>query len=197
MTTEDLRRIAGGSGGNTFNDYNIRHVDNLNPKATTVVNLHYVPVRPMFISKIINKLYELYKQNELSDKPAKDFDLDNLLKKYRIIDKMSCNRLVRWEKYIKDYAPYREQLYQIYQGFEDLGQNKRETLYRWLNREYRRLHDKWDADELFDALKDYVVDKMNGDITLFDGITFEEMDDNVCIVLVDAFIECRIFEKPS
>ena len=86
---------------------------------------------------------------------------------------------------------------EIYQGFENLGKNRRATVYRWLNREYRRLHDELDADELFDALKDYVSKKVNDDITLFDSISLEEMEENVCIVLVDAFIECRIFEKPS
>ena len=175
--------------GNTFNKINIQNVNNLNPNAQLVQNLYYTPIKPMFITKIINKLYEL----STHEIPTNDIDL----KRYKIHEKEDFNRLNRWKEDIKRYAPYRGQMNEIYQGFEDLGQNKREMVYNWLNSAYRRLHDELDADKLFDALKDYVSKKVNDDITLLDDITYEEMEMNVCIVLVDAFIECRIFEKPS
>ena len=189
MTTKDTIRKSANSGGNTYNEYNIQSVNNLNPNARLVQNLHYTPIKPMFITKIINKLYEL----STHEIPTDDIDL----KRYKIHDKEDFNRLNRWKVDIQMYAPYRGQMNEIYQGFEDLGQNKREAVYQWLNREYRRLHDELDADKLFDALKDYVCENVNKDITLFDNIAYEEMEMNVCIVLVDAFIECRIFEKPS
>ena len=189
MTTKDTIGKSENSGGNTYNEYNIKSIDNFNPNARVVQNLHYAPIKPMFITKIINKLYEL-SANEI---PTDEIDL----KRYKIHEKEDFNRLNRWKTDIQMYAPYRGQMNEIYQGFEDLGQNRRESVYQWLTREYRRLHDELDADELFDALKDYVTEKVNKDITLFDDIAYEEMEMSVCIVLVDAFIECRIFEKPS
>lgn len=189
MTTDEIQRIAEGSGGNTFNDYMIWHVDNLNPNAQTVQNYYYPTINPMFITKIINKLYELSDE----EIPADDIDLT----RYRIHEKEDFNRLSRWKEDIRTYAPYRGQMNQIYQEFEYSGQCKREKVYRWLNREYRRLHDELAADKLFDALKDFVTGKVKLDRSLFDDICYEEIEENVCIVLVDAFIECRIFEKPS
>ena len=189
MTTKDTIGKSEHGAGDTYNEYNIQSVDNLNPNARVVQNLHFAPIKPMFITKIINKLYGL----SAYEIPTADIDL----KRYKIHDKEDFNRLNRWKTDIQMYAPYRGLMNEIYQGFEDLGQNRREAVYRWLNKEYRRLHDELDADELFDALKDYVTEKVNKDITLFDDITYEEMEMSVCIVLVDAFIECRIFEKPS
>ena len=189
MITKKISRQSANRVGNTFNEYNIHRVGSLNPNARVVQNLHFSPIKPLFITKIINKLYDLSTQEITSA------DID--LKRYKIDEKEDFNRLNRWKDDIKMYAPYRGLMNEIYQGFENLGKNRRETVYRWLNREYRRLHDELDADELFDALKDYVSKKVNDDITLFDSISLEEMEENVCIVLVDAFIECRIFEKPS
>ena len=189
MITKKISRQSPKRVGNTFNEYNIHNVGSLNPNARVVQNLHFSPIKPLFITKIINKLYDLSTQEITSA------DID--LKRYKIDEKEDFNRLNRWKTDIQMYAPYRGQMNEIYQGFEDLGQNRREAVYRWLNKEYRRLQDELDADELFDALNKYVTEKVNMDITLFDDITYEEMEMNVCIVLVDAFIECRIFEKPS
>ena len=189
MTMKDAIRKPENRAGDTYNQYKIQNVDNLNPNARVVQNLHFIPIKPMFITKIINKLYEL-SANEI---PTDGIDL----KRYKIHEKEDFNHLNRWKTDIRMYAPYHGLMNEIYQGFEDLGQNRREAVYQWLNREYRRKHDELDADKLFDALKDYVIEKVNTDITLFDNISYEEMEMNVCIVLVDAFIECRIFEKPS
>lgn len=189
MDTAELRKIAESSGGNTFNDYRIRNIDNFNPNATTVQTFNYVPIKPLFITKIINRL------SDPSFPPVTPDDID--FKRYKIHEKEDYNELKRWKYDIKQYAPYRKHIDEIYAGFGDMGQYKRERVYQWLHREYDRLHDTLKADELFDALKDYVSEKVNQDVTLFDAISFEEMEDNVCIVLVDAFIECRIFEKPE
>lgn len=184
-------RVPGDPGqNNTYVGVGQGGVYNYNPNAETVNNntFHYVPIKPMFITKIINKL------SDPSFPEVTENDID--FKRYKIHEKEDFNHLKRWKTDIKLYAPYRPRVNEIYQGFEAVGKNKRETVYRWLHREYARLHDELEADALFDALKKYVSEKVNQDVDLFDNISFEEMEENVCIVLVDAFIECRIFEKP-
>lgn len=189
MDTAELRRIAERSTGNTFNDYRIRNIENFNPNARVANTFHFVPVKPMFITKIINKLSD----PSFPTPGPRDFDF----KRYKIHEKEDYNELRRWKYDIKMYAPYRKKVDEIYASFGDMGQYKRERVYNWLHHEYERLHDSLKADELFDALKDFVSEKVNRDVTLFDTIDYEEMEGNVCIVLVDAFIECQIFEKPE
>ena len=188
MNTAELKKIAEGGSGSTFNAYNISTVHNLNPAATTVHNYNFKPVRPLFITKIINRLSD----PSLPQLTPKDIDY----KLYKIDKKEDHNKLKRWKDDIKRYAPFKKYVEDIYKDFDSLGKNKRESVYQWLHREYERLHDKWEADQLFDELKNFVSNKVSEDLTLFDNISFEEMENNVCIVLVDAFIECRIFEKP-
>ncbi len=189
MDAEELRRIAEGSSGNSFNQYDIRNVENFNPNARVANTFHFVPVKPMFITKIINKLSDPSFQQVTTN------DID--FKRYKIHEKEDYNELQRWKYDIKQYAPYRKHVEEIYSSFGEMGANKREKVYQWLHREYERLRDTLKADELFDALKDFVVDKVCRDVTLFDNVDQEEMEDNICIVLVEAFIECRIFEKPE
>lgn len=164
-------------------------VFNNNPNASVVNNYHYPTIKPMFITKIINSLSD----PKFGQVTPDDIDFN----RYKIHEKEDYNHLRRWKSEIKLYAPYRKYVEEIYQTFGAMGRFQREKVYQWLHREYERLHDRLEADELFDALKDYIVSKVNQDRTLFDDISFEEMDDNVCIVLVEAFIECRIFEKPE
>ena len=189
MNTAELKKIAEGGSGSTFNAYNISTVHNLNPAATTVHNYNFKPVRPLFITKIINRLSD----PSLPQVTPTDIDY----KPYKIDKKEDHNKLKRWKDDIKRYAPFKQYVEDIYKEFDSLGKNKRESVYQWLHREYARLHDTWEADQLFDELKNFVSNKVSEDLTLFDNISFEEMENNVCIVLVDAFIECRIFEKPA
>ena len=189
MNTAELKKIAEGGSGSTFNGWNIDRVGNLNPAATTVKTFNFVPIKPMFITKVINKL------SDPSFPQVSPNDID--YKRYKIHEKVDYNELKRWKTDIKLYAPYKKYIEDIYRDFGDQGQYKRERVYQWLYREYSRLHVTLQADELFDALKDFVSSKVNQDITLFDNVTYEEMEDNICMVLVEAFIECRIFEKPE
>lgn len=162
---------------------------NNNPNASVVKNYYTPTIKPMFITKVIKRLSD----PEYLQVTPDDIDF----KRYKIHEKEDYNHLRRWKDDIKLYVPYRKYVEEIYQTFGDMGRFQRERVYRLLHHEYARLHDHLEADELFDALRDYVVDKVNQDVTLFDAITYEEMVDNVCIVLVEAFIECRIFEKPE
>lgn len=191
MPDNEIKLNVPGNPGqnNTFIGVGQGSVYNNNPNASVVNNLSYVPIKPMFITKVINKLSD----PSFPQVCPKDIDF----KRYKIHEKEDYNGLRRWKTDIKLYAPYRIHVEEIYRSFGLQGQYKRERVYQWLYREYSRLHDTLQADELFDALKDFVSSKVNQDITLFDNVNYEEMEDNICMVLVEAFIECRIFEKPE
>lgn len=178
--------------GNHFTQVEVRKGGNYNKygDGTTVNNFYNVErVRPMIITKIINRLSD---PNLPPVDPSK-FDV----KRYKIPEKIEFNHIERWKGDINFFAPHRINVDLIYQEFLNQGQNKRDRVYNWLHREYKRLHERYDADELFDQLKSYVYHLVSNDITLFDTIDFEDVDYNICIVLVDAFVECEIFEKPE
>jgi len=65
-----------------------------------------------------------------------------------------------------------------------------------LTEEYGRLHDDLKADQLFDALKNHVSDLVIRDVDLFDNVSYEEMDNHVCIVFVDTFCSrCEMLQE--
>ena len=54
-----------------------------------------------------------------------------------------------------------------------------------------------DGDDLFDTLLEKVYALIDGDGTCNESLTREELIMNIKIVLVDAFVKCKIFKKPD
>lgn len=185
--------ISGDPGHhNLFEETKIHHAENVNPNLKTLIQYINPPTispRPMILTKIINKLADCDEEKEAVT------EFDTAL--FYIPSKIRLNDLKRWEEEIKCYTPYSADLQRIYDEFDKQGKNKRVRVMRFLHSEYRRLADSFHGDELFDHLKDLMVSKVSQDHTLNEDMEQEVLEDNVKIVLVDAFINCEIFEKPK
>ena len=186
--------IKGNPGqGNRFEETNVEHADHVYPNAKTVIHNNYSGnggnrIRPAAITAIINKL------SDPSLLPPTLQTPDTTL--YDIQPKIVFNSLCRWEKIIRRYALWTAEVDKIYKEFDSQARSKSDAVLNWLNRQYEELHETYEADLLFDQLKKRVYDVVNNDPSCKEDIAMEELDENVCIVLVDAFMKCRIFEKP-
>lgn len=178
---------------NRFEETHVGHADNVSPNARTVIQNIYRGqkenrIRPAAITAIINRLSD----PTLAPPPADTPDT----KLYDIQPKIVFNSLTRWAKIIRKYGLWTAEVDKIYKEFDTQARSKSDAVLNWLNRQYEDLHETYEADILFDQLKERVYDVVNNDPSCKEDISMEELDENVCIVLVDAFMKCRIFEKP-
>ena len=77
-----------------------------------------------------------------------------------------------------------------------MGVNKSNSVLATIKREYLKLKDSGTADFIFlsviDKIKDKVLESSN-----FIEIPIDELDLCIDILVVDAFIRCKIFENPQ
>jgi hypothetical protein len=116
------------------------------------------------------------------------------LKEYRIDEKIKLNNIGYWEDIIGEYKIYVNQLRGIYSDYDQLGQNKSLSIQETLKTIYRRSKRKAQGEELFDIVQEEAFDMIR-DIE-DTNMSEDEVKMYLRIILVDAFIECQIFEKP-
>lgn len=145
-------------------------------------------VRPHTITCIINLL-------------AKE-DLESIpticdTKTFEINKKIQFNQLQIWENHIKEYAPYSSTIDSIYEIFNKQGKNKSLAVLNHLHSIYLSLENKYDSDSLFDEILEKVKNDINNDTSCSLDLSPEDIEMNTRIVLVDAFLKCKIFKKPE
>lgn len=143
--------------------------------------------RPSVITYVINQLAETSLANMDVVPDAKPFDF---------LPKIDLNNLTRWKSIVSDYAVYSVLVGNIYSQYDKLGVNKSFVVLSSLHDLYLNLTTVYAGDELFDQLLLKVYEIVDGDETCNASLTKEELLLNIKIVLVDAFVKCKIFEKP-
>lgn len=144
-------------------------------------------IRPNIVTEIINRLASQTSYNDLPQTPL-SFDIS---------EKIIHNGLKNWGIDIAELAIYTSKVGEIYTTFATEGNNKSYAVLFSLRRDYLSLKDSYTGDELFDKLLEKVYVDVDGDSCCSDSITTEELKFNISIVLVDAFMRCKIFERPN
>lgn len=145
-------------------------------------------LRPSVVTYVINRLSEI---NLL------DAEVNPDVNPYDLRPKIDVNGLKRWGPIIEEYALFSLQVDKIYSQYDQLGMNKSYAVLAYLHDLYlNSIHD-YAKDELFDYLLEKVYEAVDGDDTCNEGLSREELLLNIKIVLVDAFMKCKIFEKPE
>ena len=144
-------------------------------------------IRPQIITDVINKLAESSLQDNIPDAPLP----------FEIEEKIVFNCLNRWKIDISEMATYSSKVGKIYATFDAEGQNKSNAVLHSLGKAYQKLKDSFSGDELFDKLLEKVYMDVDGDSCCNESITKEQLEYNISIVLVDAFMRCKIFERPN
>ncbi|MDQ1355329.1 MAG: hypothetical protein QG657_5639 [Acidobacteriota bacterium] len=110
--------------------------------------------------------------------------------------KISYNQLDTTRVLIDDYKIHYHRIDKIYSDFDKQGVNKSLSILNGIRREYLSLGAKVSPDQCFfsiiDKVKQIVLDSAN-----YIAIPDEELVLCVEILVVDAFIRCKIFKNPS
>ena len=124
-----------------------------------------------------------------SDNP--EFDITP----FRIDVKIDFNGLSYGREIIKDYSSYYTKIQHIYDEYSNQGQNKSKAVLQKLHNIYLISKQECSGDDLFRKMEKelfQLVDAAN----MPKGFSKEELEMYVDILMVHAFMECKIFEKP-
>lgn len=179
-TGNNFTQIEVGQGGN-YNRYG---------DGTTVYNVsHKGRVSSSVITSIVGKLASIDLEQTDDDY---NFDLAYIDRK------VIYNNLDSWKEEIDYFTAATMHVDRIYAEYAKQGLNYSFKVMQLLHMKYKKLKRQgYVGDELFDQLHDWVIELVSTDIRLDRGVLDEDIDINARIVLIDAFVECEIFEKPQ
>lgn len=125
----------------------------------------------------------------------KEEPLENI-NSYEIEKKISINNLDEVKSIIDDYKIHYNRVDKIYTEFNKQGKNKSSSVLNSIRKQYLELSRNFSDIELFLKIIDSVIEKsMNS--KNFQTIPIDELELCVNILVVDAFIRCKIFKNPE
>lgn len=115
---------------------------------------------------------------------------------FEIERKITHNDLKDSKDIIDEYCVFYKKVDEKYSEFDTLGVNKSTSVLRSIRKEYRNLKNSGTADfvfqEVIEKIKEKVLESPN-----FEEIPIDELELCIDILVVDAFIRCKIFENPQ
>jgi len=114
---------------------------------------------------------------------------------FEIERKISHNNLKSTSITINDYKIHYSRLDKIYTEFDKQGVNKSYSVLETIRQEYVKLLINFSDDQLFLKVKDNIIEKIMLSAN-FVKMPIDELELCVNILVVDAFIRCKIFENP-
>ena len=114
---------------------------------------------------------------------------------FNLDDKLAFNQLNAAAEVIEDYKIHHHRVNRIYAAFDAEGKNKSKSVLDTLRLTYLQLSGKYDGDELYFQVVEHVVAKVR-DSANYVAMPLDELELCVNIVVVDAFIRCKIFRVP-
>jgi hypothetical protein len=130
--------------------------------------------------------------NEDWDKSEPVTEIDS----FEIDRKITHNNLDGAKAIIDDYMIHYGRVDKIYSEFDSQGSNKSSTVLGTIRLEYAKAKNNLTDDQLFFEVVAKVQDKVLNSIN-YSSIPYDELELCVNILVVDAFIRCRIFENPA
>ena len=144
--------------------------------------------RPSVITYVINRL---------ADEPLAEIAVNPDTKSFDLEPKIDFNSLKKWRDIISEYTVFSLLVDKIYRAYDEQGVNKSFAVLSSLHDLYLNLASELTGDALFDKLLESVYDIVNKDYEYNESLTREELQMNIKIVLVNAFVRCKIFKKPE
>lgn len=146
------------------------------------------------IVKLDSNLAEVI--NILSQETWDDSNKSEAINSFEIDRKILFNELNNSKYLIKEYCIFYSKVDEKYSEYDALGVNKSNSVLATIKREYLKSKNISDSDLLFitvaEKLKDKIIESPN-----FIIIPIDELELCVDILVVDAFIRCKIFENPQ
>jgi len=115
---------------------------------------------------------------------------------FEIDRKITHNNLNSAKIIIDDYSLHYSRVDKIYTEFDSQGSNKSSSVLSTIRQEYAKLKRSLTDDELFFNIVSKVQEKVLNSSN-YTSIPFDELELCINILVVDAFIRCKIFENPE
>lgn len=115
---------------------------------------------------------------------------------FEIDRKISHNNLDSAKMIIDDYSVHYSRVDKIYTEFDSQGSNKSNSVLSTMRQEYAKLKSNLSDDQLFFEVISKVQEKVLNSSN-YTSIPFDELELCINILVVDAFIRCKIFENPE
>ena len=115
---------------------------------------------------------------------------------FEIDRKINFNNLDSAKEIIEEYYLHYGRIDKIYSEFDSLGFNKSSTVLSAFKDEYLRAKKVYTNDLLFFKVIDEMISRVLNSSN-YTPIPFEELEQCIKILTVDAFIRCKIFENPE
>lgn len=115
---------------------------------------------------------------------------------FEIDRKISHNNLNAAKAIIDDYAVHYGRVDKIYTEFDSQGSNKSSSVLSTIRQVYARAKSNKTDDQLFFEVISKVEEKILNSSN-YASIPFDELELCVNILVIDAFIRCKIFENPD
>ncbi len=119
---------------------------------------------------------------------------------FDIKEKVSYNNIVRNKPLIESYKVYYSRLNQVYQELESQGDFRKEKLMVSVNKKYLKL--KGTIPESSEDFGDLILEELEESLMAQLQLSYnegysEDLEFAVSVILVDAFMRCRVLENPT
>nr|WP_321357733.1 ABC-three component system protein [uncultured Draconibacterium sp.] len=139
------------------------------------------------LATVINILSQENWDDKIQDESVNSFEIER---------KIIFNELQNSKAIIDEYCIYYKKVDEKYAEFDIQGKNKSYSVLRSIRREYLTLKHLNDSEQIFDTVIENVKDKVLASSNFIE-IPIDELELCVDILVVDAFIRCKIFENPE
>ncbi len=134
--------------------------------------------------------------NILSQENWDDSAQDESVNSFEIERKIVFNELQKSKTIIDEYCIFYKKVDEKYTEFDLQGKNKSYSVLRSIRREYLTLKHLGDSELIFASVIENVKNKVLKSSN-FKEIPIDELELCIDILVVDAFIRCKIFENPE
>lgn len=132
----------------------------------------------------------------LAKQDLSNINLEHSAISFDIERKIEFNKLEASRLLIEDYKIYYQVIDNIYSTYDKMGQNKSLAVLNVFRKEYVQNFKKYNGDKLYKIITDNIIGKIKVAQDL-GNLSNEELILCIDILMVDAFIRCKIFENPN
>ena len=123
-------------------------------------------------------------------------DSPDSIDSFEIDRKIEFNKLDKGKDIIDDYIIHHNRINKIYSEFDLMGINKSSSVLGAIRKEYIKTKKIGDSDDIFFQILKKVQEMIRQSRNYIE-IPIEELELCINIIVVDAFIRCKIFENPE
>lgn len=150
---------------------------------------------PSVLSAVINQVGAFHLEDEFDDKSKTAPSTE---------EKILYNNVIKYKPIIEEYSVYQGKLNNIYEEIEKQGSSKKDFLLQNIKTLYLREKGRFknigeirgNADQIFENIENEIWKILEKSSNINIDLSIEALNIAVLVVMVDAFMRCKILEEP-